>query len=295
MAEQATVPYRPTGPTVSSLAGLDQAVAVVAFARPDPPATNGAGNALVALAPLEDEADQAVRELARVEHQVNDRLERRAERAARSRALERARHQALEAQVQDAVAQMATTASRTEARLQNLEERSRRAEAELSDLGELQAALDGGLGRLRADLTAVRQADTAAVRQADTAAVRQADTAAVRPAVRKAETAAAPPPPETPAPPRDLGARAAQANAQLDAVSEATDDLLRARQHDSARLATLEKAVAKAVAASARASARTAALDLLRDDVGALRHQLATQQEALDALRKSVDRLGRKR
>lgn len=264
MADPAALPHRPAEPTVSSLAGLDQLAAVVQFSGPDPAPRHGSLRPPAALAHLEAQAELALGELARVELQVNDRLERRAERAARSAVFDRGRQQAFEAQLQGATALMATTAARAEARLQALEERTRHAEAELSDLGEMQAALDGGLGRLRAELTALRPA-------------------------------AALPTPERPGDRRDLSARSAEANAQLDAVSEATDDLLRQRQRQNARLAALEKAVASAVAASARASSRRAEIILLRDDVDALRQQLATQQEALESLRKSVDRLGRRR
>ncbi|MGH9265138.1 MAG: hypothetical protein ACRD1D_10650, partial [Acidimicrobiales bacterium] len=91
--------------------------------------------------------EKAREDVARIEVQLNERLERRSERAARRAASDALRLQALEAQVQAAVDQLTVT----------VDEQAGRQHDELAALGEVQAALDGGLGELRSEMAKLRE------------------------------------------------------------------------------------------------------------------------------------------
>ncbi|HTJ74497.1 MAG TPA: hypothetical protein VL337_03955, partial [Acidimicrobiales bacterium] len=120
---------------------------------------------------------RAVEELARLESQVNERLDRRAERAARAGEADRQRLVALEEHVAnslqgqrttmeaglgDALAairgEVADVGGAVDRKLGNIERRGEVTEAGLAELAELQASLDAGLGTLRAEIAEVRQA-----------------------------------------------------------------------------------------------------------------------------------------
>ena len=127
--------------------------------------------------------DQVRDELTRVEHQVNGRLERFLERASRPpepdglavesvldelrRSMDQHEHnlaalrddleRALDARVADVHSAVKATSAKEASRLRKLEARATRHDVEMSELQELLATLDGGLGGLRAELATLRR------------------------------------------------------------------------------------------------------------------------------------------
>ena len=253
--------------------------------------------------------EQAREDVTRIEVQLNERLDRRSERAARRAASDALRLQTLEAQVQAAVdaltatvdeqrlrvepllregldglrTALAATVTRSARQFEELQEQAGRQNDELSALGDVQAALDGGLGELRSEIANLRE-----VTRGLAARVADVERLAVAPPMVR-------PPPSPPPPARlGLGRRSAEVTARVAAVSATTDDLLRERQQLKAQLADLGRAADQATAASARASARASEMAPLRSDVKALSDEVRAQQDALESLKRSVERLRRK-
>ena len=248
-------------------------------------------------------------ELARIEEQLNQRIDGLAEKAARAGDTEAERRRALEKQVRGGLRRTAkaleshrrelkaelreqlaevhapvpTTASVSDNRLEALEERVERGDDEMSELGELHAALDVGLGALRSEIAEVRNA-------VKKVAGEQAD---VHDRLEDLDRA-----PRT-APPADSGrgrkpGRKADAGANLAVAIEAAEILAREHQQLKAQVAELEKAAEAAAATAARASSLATASGPIRSDVRLLQEQLAAQNEAIATLGRTVERLRRK-
>jgi DNA repair exonuclease SbcCD ATPase subunit len=252
---------------------------------------------------------RVVEELGRLESQVNERLDRRAERAARAADADRQRVVALQTSVEDAITrvtnslqgqrvaleaslgdgqaairrEVAGVGAGVDRRLADLQRRAQGTETGLAELTELQASLDGGLGTLRAEIAEVRLVAS------ELAEAQRAVDARLE---RVGEV--------QPAPAADLGRgrwrggkAAAEAEARVDAVWATVQDL--ARQHQELRnsLDELEDATARTADVAARASSQGAAFAPLRTDVRALREQVAAQAEVLSDLAESVARLAK--
>jgi chromosome segregation ATPase len=240
--------------------------------------------------------------LARIDEQVNQRLDRLAERAART-APDGRRLEALEQRLQEVVArldelaetrrvavQRAVRAGVSEARsmedgterrnavrLDALERSTAQQSAQLSEVGDLQTVLDVGLGELRSQIAAVREA-------AEQAAQRD----------RRLETLVELPElPELPVEPERgrRGRKSADTSPQLAALATAVQKLAREHQQVRVAVATLGTDADVALRASTRASAQASAVRPLRDDIRALREELESQGAALAALRRSVREL----
>jgi chromosome segregation ATPase len=238
---------------------------------------------------------------------VNERFERRAERAARAAQSDQGRLDALERRVEEAAsvltaaveaqasqatvslgdglaevrAALAAVAAAQVDRMDGLEEQAQRNAAEMSALAELQAALDSGLGDLRRQILAA-QAGNQELRSA------HADLDHRVNALR-AIRAAALPPVET----ERRGRKSADAGGQVAAVSGAVQDLLADHLRLTAELADLGQTAEGAAATAKKASSQASALAPLRSEVRALHAQLADQAEVLEGLTKSVERLRR--
>lgn len=227
---------------------------------------------------------------------VDERLDRMAEQASHAADAGTERMQVLEAQMQEVEGRVdaALESQRRElvetrsmigppmgddtARLDTLE-------ADMSELLELHAALDAGLGSLRSEIGALRVgAATMAGEQADLVDRMEASAqAAVTDQVPQGRGRK----------PGRKGEATAQLADQVAALAASTGRLAGEQRDLKAHVARLEQELR----ASARAANRTtelSALGPLRSDVNLLGEQLAEQNEALDSLRKSVERLRRK-
>ena len=228
--------------------------------------------------------------LARIEEQLNQRLDRLMERAARADVFEDERLRSMEEQVHEAVGRITEAqeshrqeiqtglregfagiqsaspgpAPVSDSRLDAVEERLRRSDEEMSELGEMHAALDVGLGALRSEIAEVRDA----VRNESGDRANVEDHGQGRTKVRNA----------------DVGAR-------LVAAIEAAEGLAGEQQQLKAQMATLAQA---SDAVSGRASSQYSASGPLRSDVRLLQQQLAAQNESLATLSRAVERLRRK-
>lgn len=178
----------------------------------------------------------------------------------------------------------ATTAVATESvsRLRDLEDRADRSGIEVSELGEIQAALDRGLGELRSEVAAVKDANRdAADGQAEVERRLEAVFEAQR--VARGEQGRG-----------RGGARRSAVAAQVGVVAAAVEDLVREHQEHRAQVATLTHAADAAAREAARASSQASAVAPLRRDVQALQEVLAAQDDAVVNLSKSVERLQRR-
>lgn len=162
--------------------------------------------------------------------------------------------------------------------LQAVEERLAQNEVEMSDLYELHAALDAGLGTLRSEIADVRSAvrkvagDHAEIldRLEDLDRVSQAGSAEQgrgRKAARKAEV-----------------------DTNLAAAVEAAQILAREHQQLKGQVARLEQA-SEAATAAAQASSKASEAAPLSNDVRLLQQQLAAQDEILASLSRVVEQL----
>lgn len=163
-------------------------------------------------------------------------------------------------------------------RLDALEKHDQEREGEMSELGELHAALDTGLGTLRTELEEVRTAmrwladghddlDDRLEGFVRGALPADGDTGRGRRAGRKS------------------------AETQIGALSAVVEDLLREQRRLQDEIATLKRSAETATAAAARASSQASTVGPVRSDVRALHEQLAAQQEALATLGRTVERL----
>ena len=212
----------------------------------------------------------------RVEEQLNDRLDRLAERAARRGKGEDVRLSALEAAI-DRLAGRVTELGDT----LGVELATSRLEAlghEMSQLGDLQAVLDVGLGQLRSridELTEVTR--TLALGQAAVDAQLQTLTDVKRPTGDRRRT---------------LGQRGEPAETPAEHTADRAPTVGHGDLEDKqlkAQLAMLEHMTDVGPAASAD----TSGLGSLDDDVRALAEHLAGHDEALTRLSRSVERLRR--
>jgi hypothetical protein len=162
-----------------------------------------------------------------------------------------------------------------DARFRALERLVQQNKGEVSELNELHAALDAGLGALRAELGDIR---TGMGRLADSKA--DLDDR-LETFVRMSLV-----------PEGDKGRKAKKAaESTLGTLSAAVQDLIREQRQLKDSIAAMEQASDAATAAAARASMQASSLGPLRSDVKLLHQEIAEHQEELDALRRAIDRL----
>ncbi|MGI8984521.1 MAG: hypothetical protein ACR2HM_08330, partial [Acidimicrobiales bacterium] len=151
----------------------------------------------------------------------------------------------------------------------------RKGRAEAAELIELHAALDAGLGMLRAELGEVR---SALARIADSKADLEdrLETFVRTSLVPEGET----------------GRKAKKAaESQLTMLAAAVQDLLRQQRLLGDKAAPLEQSSDAAAAAAARAVAQASSLGPIRSDMKLVHQEVAEQNEALEALRRTVETL----
>lgn len=214
---------------------------------------------------------QANIELARVEEQINQRFDRLLEKAARADDTEAEHGRSLEEQVQARLRRMTaaleshrrelqtglreglaavqaavpTPAPVNDSRLQALEERLEKSDYEVSELGELHAALDVGLGALRSEMGEVGSA-------VKKVAGEQADIQDRLDGFNRTPQA---PPPGDSARGWKPG-RKAETGANFRVAIEAAEILAGEHQQLKAQVADLERAAEAATAAAATASSQ---------------------------------------
>ena len=221
--------------------------------------TAGAGNERLAV--VEEKVDEATTRLAKA-------LE------SQRRQLEDGLREGL-ADVRSAIPRAPAPAEDVDGRLRAMEKQVRQGQAEVSELNELHAALDAGLGSLRAEIGEVR-AGLARLTDAKADLEDRLETFLRMSLVPEGEK----------------GRKAKKAaEATLGTMSAAVQDLLREQRQLKDSVASLEQASDAATAAAARASMQASSLGPLRSDVKLLHQEAAEQQQALDALRRTVERL----
>ena len=162
-----------------------------------------------------------------------------------------------------------------DSRIRALERQIGQSRAEMSELNELHAALDAGLGTLRGELGEVR---TGLSRLADSKA--DLDDR-LETFVRMSLV-----------PEGDKGRKAKKAaESTLGTLSAAVQDLIREQRQLKDAVTNLEQLSDAATAAAARASMQASSLGPVRSDVKLLHQELLEQQDALDQLRRTVERL----
>jgi hypothetical protein len=162
-----------------------------------------------------------------------------------------------------------------DARFRTLERQVQQSRNEVAELNELHAALDAGLGVLRAEIGDVR---ASMARLADSKAdLEDRLETFVRMSL---------------VPEGDKGRKAKKAaESNLGTLSAAVQDLLREQRQLKDSVATLEQASDAATAAASRASLQVSSLVPLRSDVKLLHQELVEHQEDLDKLRRTIERL----
>lgn len=244
-------------------------------------------------------------ELVRIEEQFNQRLDRLAERAARTDDLHADRLRSLDEQTQKALAgigealesrrqelqtglrqeladvraSISAQETASESRVQALEERLRRSDDEMSELGELHAVIDVGLGTLRSEVAEVRGALTQV-------AGSHADIQDRLDGLDR--------PPQGAPPEQGRGRKFGRKNesgAHLAVAIDAAELLVREHQQLKVQVARLEQ---EADAATARAASQASATAPLKSDIRLLQEQLAAHNDALGTLGRAVERLRRK-
>ena len=179
------------------------------------------------------------------------------------------------ADVLSAVPSGPAAAGSDDGRLRTLERQLQQSRTEVADLNELHAALDAGLGALRAELGDVR---TTLTRLADSKA--DLDDR-LETFVRMSLV-----------PEGDKGRKARKAaESNLGTLSAAVQDLLREQRQLKDSFAGVERASDAATAAAARASTQASTLGPLRSEMKLLHQELVEQQETLDELRRTVESL----
>ena len=243
-------------------------------------------------------------EMVKFEEQFNQRLNRLVERAARTDDLQADRWRSLEEQAQDALAgisealeshrqelqtglrqgladvRSSTPAQATvsDTRVLALEERLRRSDSEMSELGELHAVIDVGLGALRSEVAEVRCALTRVM----------GSHTDIQDQLKELDRLAQAAPPE-----QGRGRRfghKAESGAQPSVAIEAAEFLVREHQQLKLQVARLEQ---EADAATARAASQASATSPLKSDIRVLQERLAAQNDALGTLGRAVERLRR--
>ena len=161
-------------------------------------------------------------------------------------------------------------------RLQALEKQGRRNQDDLSELHELHAALDAGLGALRSEIGDLR---SAVKRVTD----RQADMDDRLETYLRASLA-----PDEAAKGRRSGRKGAEVD-RMSAVTAAVEDLMREQRQLKQELASLVQTSDATAATASRTASQVSALSRLRSEIKLLHQEIAEQNEALDTLRKIVD------
>jgi uncharacterized phage infection (PIP) family protein YhgE len=165
----------------------------------------------------------------------------------------------------------------TESRLRAMETQVRQGRNEVSELNELHAALDAGLGVLRGEMGELR---TGLARLADAKAdLEDRLETFVRVSL---------------VPEGEKGRKAKKAaENSLGTVQAAVQDLLREQRQLRDKMTALEQASDGATAAAARAVTQASSLGPIRSEMKLLHQEVAEQNESLEALRKAVDTLRR--
>lgn len=245
-----------------------------------------------ALAQSQEDLGRTQEDLGRRFDHVVERLERLqvgagsdADRAQAASAAAAAQGRELQAGFRDGLAEVqstiATHGAESARRLEALEQQVREADGEMSELGELHAALDVGMGTLRSEIAELRSA-VRGVAGVQSDVQDELETLARVPRAGSTDDGRG----------RKVG-RKSEAG-QMPPVLAAVENLAQEHQQVKAQLAVLAQAVEAATAAAARASSQASASGPLRSDVRSLQEQLAAQNDALVALSTSVERLRRK-
>jgi chromosome segregation ATPase len=184
----------------------------------------------------------------------------------------------VQAELAQARSAMTDPGADTSRRLQAVERRVKANAAEMSELGELHAVLDVGLGTLRSEIAEIRQAvGRIAGEQAD---VQDRMEALVRVSlVGSTEEAKG----------RKVSRKGA--GGQIAALMAAGDDLAREHQQLRAHVTQVEEELRGAMAAAARASSQASATGPLRNDIRFLLDQVAVQTDAMEAIEERLRRL----
>lgn len=183
----------------------------------------------------------------------------------------------------DELRSMITSATAASAgRFQALEEQAQELQVEVSELRELQAVLDGGMGEVRSGIATIR-VDNEQLADAQAHCERRLEALAD---VKRAA-------PLEPWGGRGLSERSAGASASVGVVSAAAGEPVLEQQRLKAQ-AALEEATNAVVGEAARASTGPVGLVPLRRHVTELQEQVLAHNEALEAVRRSVERLRRR-
>ena len=238
---------------------------------------------------------QANQELAGTLARLTERVESLAEQVAgagdqeRLEALDRRVEEALarlneivEAQRQqlEAVAAASPSAEDIVGRIGALEQQARHSLDEVSELNELHAALDAGLGNLRAELGDVR---TAVSRVAEG----QGDVDDRLEAYMRVQ--------QVPGGEQGKGRRAAKKAAEtaLSAVSGALEDVLGEQRQLRDQVDAVQRASDAATASAARAASQALSLGSIRSDMKLLHQEVAEQNDVIEGLLRSIEGLRR--
>lgn len=178
--------------------------------------------------------------------------------------------------VTDVRAAIPAPAEDVSSRLQAVEKQAQRNTHEMSEIGELHAALDAGLGILRSEIVDVR---SAMKRVSDG----QADLDDRLETFFRASLA----PGEEPG--RGRKGRKGAEGDRMGTMAAAVEDLLREHRQLKGEVAALAQNTDAATAAAARAANQVSALSPLRSEIKLLHQEIAEQVEAMEALGKRVD------
>lgn len=205
-------------------------------------------------------------------------MERRVEQLA---ALMAERESRIEEQLAKTQAAAEAAAAKVDTRVRAVESTVAQAAGEMDELGDLHAALDVGLGKLRSDLAAVRDNQRDLSLLQDEFDRRLETVAAIQRAVTAAEEGKG----------RRGGKKAAEFTTQLAAAQVATDELAKEQKQLRAQLSVIELATDRAADTASKAWAQVATISPLRMGLDDLEERLDIQNEALAALTDTVQSL----
>lgn len=180
----------------------------------------------------------------------------------------------------DVMAAVPAPAAHDQAGLQGLATQVEQDRDEISELHDLHAALDAGLGALRSELAEVRTT-VSRVAGGQSELDDRLETFVRVSLVPESEQGRG----------RKAGRKTTEST--IVTLSAAVQDLLREQRQLKDQIASLQQSADAAAASAARASTQASAFGPLRSDVRALQDELAGQEDAVESLRKNVERLQR--